>query len=65
VPRRSSVFLVVLRLGSDSWCASSLSNKTMQYRPVDGTQHDRSILHLDLKPGNVLLTWDEGILMYA
>ena len=30
-----------------------------------GMQHDKSILHLDLKPGNVLLTWDEGALMYA
>ena len=26
-------------------------------------QHDKSILHLDLKPGNVLLTWDDGLLM--
>ncbi|KXN86651.1 Serine hydroxymethyltransferase 4 [Leucoagaricus sp. SymC.cos] len=25
--------------------------------------HTRSILHLDLKPGNVLLTWDEGSLI--
>ena len=27
-------------------------------------KHNKSILHLDLKPGNVLLTWDEGKLMY-
>ncbi|KAH9852573.1 kinase-like protein [Lenzites betulinus] len=25
--------------------------------------HEKSILHLDLKPGNVLLTWDEGTLI--
>ena len=28
-------------------------------------QHSKAILHLDLKPGNVLLTWDEGRLMYV
>lgn len=30
-----------------------------------GFLHSKSILHLDLKPGNVLLTWDEGQLMYV
>lgn len=30
-----------------------------------GFLHSKSILHLDLKPGNVLLTWDEGRLMYV
>ncbi|KAI0319145.1 kinase-like domain-containing protein [Amylostereum chailletii] len=25
--------------------------------------HDKTILHLDLKPGNVLLTWDQGTLI--
>ena len=28
-------------------------------------QHNKSILHLDLKPGNVLLTWDDGRIMYV
>ena len=27
------------------------------------TKHAKAILHLDLKPGNVLLTWDDGRLM--
>jgi hypothetical protein len=26
-------------------------------------QHGKSVLHLELKPLNVLLTWDEGSLM--
>ena len=30
-----------------------------------GFLHSKSILHLDLKPGNVLLTCDEGRLMYV
>ncbi|KAI0305273.1 kinase-like domain-containing protein [Multifurca ochricompacta] len=28
-----------------------------------GFLHDKSILHLDLKPGNVLLTWDDSTLL--
>ena len=27
---------------------------------LNSLKHGRSILHLDLKPGNVLLTWDQG-----
>lgn len=44
------------QLLSDSWL-------TLLFPWV--SQHNKSILHLDLKPGNVLLTWDEGKLMYV
>ncbi|KAJ7788408.1 kinase-like protein [Mycena olivaceomarginata] len=39
--------------------------KTLFHDIVEGLGflHNKSILHLDLKPGNVLLTWDEGKLI--
>jgi serine/threonine protein kinase len=40
---------------------SAIERKKKTYMIV--VQHDKSILHLDLKPGNVLLTWDEGKLV--
>jgi serine/threonine protein kinase len=62
--RRCSVFLVALPLGSGFWCVSSVPNQTV-CDADHPAQHDKSILHLDLKPGNVLLTWDEVTLIYA
>ncbi|KAJ3532505.1 hypothetical protein NM688_g7411 [Phlebia brevispora] len=39
--------------------------KSLFHDVVEGLAflHEKSILHLDLKPGNVLLTWDEGKLI--
>ena len=41
-------------------CAMFRFPLPLSYTPI---QHNKSILHLDLKPGNVLLTHDEGKLM--
>ncbi|KAJ7151236.1 kinase-like domain-containing protein [Mycena filopes] len=54
---------------SATWTAVHLLSaeevKSLFRDVVDGLAflHDKSILHLDLKPGNVLLTWDEGKLI--
>ncbi|KAF7349348.1 Other/IKS protein kinase [Mycena sanguinolenta] len=44
---------------------SSEEVKSLFQDVVEGLSflHNKSILHLDLKPGNVLLTWDEGKLI--
>jgi hypothetical protein len=65
VPKRFLGYLVALQLGSVFWYASHLILNAVACIDRLGLQHDKSILHLDLKPGNVLLTWDEGALMYA
>ncbi|EEB90738.1 hypothetical protein MPER_11017, partial [Moniliophthora perniciosa FA553] len=52
--------------GSGTWSAVHLLSadevKSLFKDVVEGLAflHNKSILHLDLKPGNVLLTWDEG-----
>ncbi|KAK0217432.1 kinase-like domain-containing protein [Armillaria nabsnona] len=55
--------------GMQTWTAVHLLSpeevKSIFTDVVEGLSflHDKSILHLDLKPGNVLLTWDEGKLI--
>ncbi|KAF9459711.1 kinase-like domain-containing protein [Collybia nuda] len=55
--------------GQQSWTAVHLLSaeevKSLFKDVVEGLAflHNKSILHLDLKPGNVLLTWDEGKLI--
>ncbi|KAJ7096638.1 kinase-like domain-containing protein [Mycena belliarum] len=55
--------------GRQTWTAVHLLSadevKNLFRDVVEGLAflHDKSILHLDLKPGNVLLTWDEGKLI--
>ncbi|KAK0219813.1 kinase-like domain-containing protein [Armillaria fumosa] len=55
--------------GIQTWTAVHLLSpeevKSIFTDVVEGLSflHDKSILHLDLKPGNVLLTWDEGKLI--
>ncbi|CAL1709204.1 unnamed protein product [Somion occarium] len=57
------------RTGKANWRAVHLLSaeevKSLFSDVVSGLAflHDKSILHLDLKPGNVLLTWDEGKLI--
>ncbi|KAG7446714.1 kinase-like protein [Guyanagaster necrorhizus] len=57
------------RQGTQTWTAVHLLSpeevKSIFTDVVEGLSflHDKSILHLDLKPGNVLLTWDEGKLI--
>ncbi|KAG7092144.1 hypothetical protein E1B28_008517 [Marasmius oreades] len=54
---------------SEGWNAIHLLSadevKSLFCDVVDGLAflHNKSILHLDLKPGNVLLTWDDGRLV--
>ncbi|KAK1232788.1 putative serine/threonine-protein kinase iks1 [Marasmius sp. AFHP31] len=55
--------------GGPSWNAIHLLSadeiQSLFCDVVDGLAflHNKSILHLDLKPGNVLLTWDDGRLV--
>ena len=42
-----------------------IDSSPTSYSHSSSMQHEKSILHLDLKPGNVLLTWDEGRLVYV
>ncbi|KAK7046586.1 Other/IKS protein kinase [Favolaschia claudopus] len=57
------------RNGPATWTAVHLLSaeevKSLFQDVVEGLAflHNKSILHLDLKPGNVLLTWDEGKLI--
>ncbi|KAF5383058.1 hypothetical protein D9615_004945 [Tricholomella constricta] len=55
---RSTTLKAVHLLGADEV-------KSLFQDVVGGLEflHNKSILHLDLKPGNVLLTWDEGKLI--